>query len=265
MDLVQLIILGLIQGITEFLPISSSAHLILLPELTGWQDQGLVIDIAAHVGSLAAVLVYFRADIRRIFNPWFYAHHSGAGTDDKRLLIYILIATLPVVLAAFFMYELISGYFRDPVIIALASILFGLLLWWSDRVGVKMRTLNQLRLGDAVLIGLAQAVALIPGTSRSGITMTAGLMLGMDRHAAARFSFLLAIPTIIFAGGHEGWRYFIQASDTDWFAFVTVAVVSAISAWLTIHWFLKFLEKTGMLPYVIYRVGLGIVLLFMFA
>ena len=264
MDLLQLVILGLIQGITEFLPISSSAHLIMLPKVMGWQDQGLVNDVAAHVGSLTAVIIYFKKEIRRILVPWITTSPGNSDKNDRQLLMFIVLASLPIMIIGYLFYDFISMHFRNPVIIALASILFGLILWWSDRVGKQLRDINQLGMKDAVLVGMSQVLALIPGTSRSGITMTAGLLLGLDRETAARFSFLLAIPAILMAGGYEAWRYIILGNNTDWPAFFTVAIVAGVSAWLAIHYFLKFLQKTGMLPYVIYRVGLGIVLLIMF-
>ncbi|MDX1519787.1 MAG: undecaprenyl-diphosphate phosphatase, partial [Gammaproteobacteria bacterium] len=223
----------------------------------------LVIDIAAHVGSLAAVIVYFRRDLLQMLTCWNPAPGHSSGRD-RRLLLCLVLASLPIMIIGYSLYDLVSAHFRNPVIIAIATIVFALALWWADRSGKRQRTLDDVTYRDAILIGLAQAIALVPGTSRAGITMTAGLMLGMDRQAAARFSFLLAIPAIIMAGGYEGWRYFIRASDTDWMAFSIVAIVSAVSAWLTIHYFLRFLQTTGMLPYVIYRIGLGIVLLAIF-
>lgn len=243
------------------MPVSSSAHLILLPKVMGWQDQGLVNDVAAHVGSLVAVVFYLRKDLEQMLLPWLKPGKLATNGNDRQLLKFVIIATLPVMICGYTLYDFVSGYLRNPLIIAVASIVFGLILWWSDRISKRQRTMAQLGFKDAILIGVAQALALIPGTSRSGITMTAGLMLGMERREAARFSFLLAIPAIIMAGGYEGLRYFMQANDIDWFAFITVAVVSGISAWIAIYYFIKFLQQTGMLPYVIYRVGLGIVLL----
>jgi len=232
-----------------------------MPKVMGWHDQGLVNDVAAHVGSLAAVIFYLRKDLVQMLVPWLKSGRVTTNSDDRQLLKFVILATLPIMIIGYTLYDFVAGYLRDPVIIAVASIVFGLILWWSDWISNQQRTLAQLDFKDAILIGIAQTLALIPGTSRSGITMTAGLMLGMERQAAARFSFLLAIPAILMAGGYEGWRYFIQASNTDWFAFVIVAVVSGISAWIAIYYFLKFLQQTGMLPYVIYRVVLGLVLL----
>ncbi len=266
MDLTQLIILAIIQGITEFLPVSSSAHLILLPLLTEWQDQGLTIDVAAHAGSLFAVLLYFRKDISRILLAGI-ASIGRRDTDnpDAGLFWLLAAASLPVLIAGFLLRDIVAGHLRDPLIIALASIGFGLLLWLADAKGERARRLDSISLRDAVGIGLAQALALIPGASRSGVTMTAALMLGFDRHSAARFSFLLAIPVLLAAGGYEGLKLTQSAGGVDMVNFMIVLGLSALSAFFAIHCFLKLLEKIGMLPFVIYRVALGVVLILLFS
>lgn len=264
MDTIQLVILGIIQGLTEFLPISSSAHLILLPKIMGWQDQGLIYDVAAHVGSLTAVVGYFRKDVARISSAGIKSLTQRTRSHDSRLFWYLLIATVPIALAGYLFHDIAATYFRSPFVIALASIVFGLLLWWADINAKRIRDVGQIELRDALIIGVAQVLAIIPGTSRSGITMTAGLMLGLDRKSAARFSFLMAIPTILLAGGYEALKMFMHGVSVDLSDVMIVLVVSAISAWLAIHYFLKFLERTGMLPYVVYRVLLGVVLIFLF-
>ena len=264
MDYLHLLLLSIVQGLTEFLPISSSAHLILLPELAGWEDQGLVYDIAAHVGSLIAVLVYFYKDIKKHSMAWIGSLQGGPVTQDARLVWYVIIGTLPVAISGLIFYEIVATAFRNPLIIAGATILFGLLLWWADVEGKRARDQQTLNLKDAVLIGLAQLLALVPGVSRSGITMTAGLMLGFDRHTAARFSFYLAIPVILLAGGYEIYRYFGEGNNTNLVAFMMVVVVSGISAWIAIKFFLALLERTGMLPYAIYRIFLGSILLYLY-
>lgn len=263
MQIEHLVILGLVQGLTEFLPISSSAHLILLPALAGWQDQGIVYDVAVHTGSLGAVLLYFRSDIQDLLQG---ALRPVSGSDNRSdyLLWYIALATLPVCLAGLLLHDLVATVLRSPQIIAGASIFFGLVLWWADRTGAASRSQADLGWRDAVIIGLAQVLALVPGTSRSGITITAGLMLGMDRHAASRFSFLLAIPVIIAATAYESTRLVSAQVSIEWLPVLCVALVAFASALLAIHFFLKLLDRTGMLPYVIYRVLLGLVLLAMY-
>ena len=261
METIHLILLGFIQGITEFLPVSSSAHLILVPHVMGWRDQGIVYDIAAHFGSLFAVILYFRKDLFNVIQPWIKQPFSYSKDSGQKWLLYLMIATIPIAIIGVSVYGYVAVYFRNPLIIAFASILFGLLLWWSDIACQHYKTFEQVNFRSALLFGLAQILALIPGTSRSGITMTAGLMMGFDRNSAARFSFLMAVPVILLAGGHEAFRYFMGNATTDWYAFFVVAFVSAISAWLAIHLFLKFIQSTGMFPYVVYRVLLGIVII----
>ena len=251
----------MVQGLTEFLPISSSAHLILLPEIAGWQDQGLAYDIAAHTGSLIAVLVFFHKDLSRITVAWINSLQGRPVTHDAMLFWYILLATIPVSVAGLLVYDVVASTFRNTLIIAFASIIFGLLLWWADVKNRGIRTVQGLQLKDAIIIGTSQILALVPGVSRSGITMTAGLMLGFDRYTSARFSFYLAIPTILLAGGYEIFSYIENMTDADPQAFLFIVVTSAVSAWLAIKFFITLVERTGMLPYVIYRILLGIFLI----
>lgn len=262
MEFIYLLLLGLLQGLTEFLPVSSSAHLILLPIITDWQDQGLALDVAAHFGTLIAVVIYFRQDINKIISNGIKSVPWQDNNIDARLFWYLAFATIPVSVVGFLGHDFISEHFREPLIIAIATILFGLLLWWSDVKGKQDRDAKTLCMSDVIWIGLAQVLALIPGTSRSGITMTAGLMLGLNRTAAARFSFLLSIPVIFLAGCYETLSLLIEGDTTDVISFVTVFVFSWLAAWMTISLFLRFVEKTGMLPYVIYRLLLGGVLLY---
>jgi len=265
LDLIQLIILALIQGITEFLPVSSSAHLILVPLLTEWQDQGLAIDVAAHFGSLFAVVFYFRKDISRILFAGFSSiKNKEVSNPDSRLFWYLAIASIPVLVAGFLLRDVVSTYLRDPLIIASASIVFGLLLWFADVTGKRLRQINSINMRDAIVIGLAQALALVPGTSRSGITMTAALILGLDRTSAARFSFLMAVPIILAASGYESLKLIQMSASVDIVNFFITAFLSAASALFSIHIFLQFLDKIGMLPFVIYRVVLGVILIFIF-
>jgi undecaprenyl-diphosphatase len=265
MDLLQLIILSLIQGITEFLPISSSAHLILVPLLTEWQDQGLAIDVAAHFGSLFAIVFYLRNDISRILLAGLDSIAKKQITNsDSRLFWYLAIASVPVLVAGFILKDFVSTYLRNPLIIAYASIGFGLLLGYADITGKRLRQINSINIRDAILIGLAQVLALVPGTSRSGITMTVALMLGLDRTSAARFSFLLSVPIILAAGSYECLKFIQMDASVDIVSFIFTAVLSAISALFAIHVFMRFLDKTGMFPFVVYRVVLGTILIFLF-
>lgn len=263
MDILHAILLGLIQGLTEFLPISSSAHLILLPVLTAWEDQGILFDIAVHAGSLGAVVLYFRKDIKNLCSG-FAGTLQNKATEKDFMSWYILLATVPVVISGFFFHDVVASSLRNAQVIAISSIGFGLLLLWADRTGSKDRTENRITWKEALIIGLAQAIAIIPGTSRSGITITAGLFLGLDRQTASRFSFLLAIPVIFAAVSYELVNLSGEQLIIDWLALAIVFLVSFASAWLAIHYFLKLLNRTGMLPYVIYRILLGIALLLIY-
>ena len=260
MDILQIIVLALVQGLTEFLPISSSAHLILVPVLTGWDDQGLAFDVAVHVGTLTAVVLYFRKEISKMIFAWF-ASLKGKHSEDSKLAWGVLIGTIPVGIAGLLFKDVISEHLRTPLVIAATTIIFGFLLWYADWSGKRKRDEHTLSWKDIIFIGCAQAVALIPGTSRSGITITAGLLLGLTAPAAARFSFLLSIPVIVLAGGVETLEYLEVASINDMNDLIIGALISAVSAYLCIHYFLMLLERVGMTPFVIYRLLLGIVLL----
>ena len=264
MDLEQILGLGLLQGLTEFLPISSSAHLILLPLLLGWEDQGLAFDIAVHVGTLIAVVSYFRKDIRKLIVGWFASIVNQQQTQESRLAWMVIIGTIPVGLVGLFAGDLIEIYLRSPVIIALSTILFALLLWWSDVKGPRSKDEYAITIRAAVIIGLYQVLALIPGTSRSGVTMTAGLILGLTREAAARFSFLLSVPLIFLAGSLKSLELINSSIAIDWFSIAVGVVVSALSAFACIALFLRMLEKIGMLPFVIYRLFLGAFLVYLY-
>lgn len=264
MDIIQIITLALIQGLTEFLPISSSAHLILVPVLTGWEDQGLAFDVAVHMGTLAAVVLYFRRDIAAMAVAWAGSLQGQGLTADARLAWAVLFGTLPAGLAGLLFVGFIEAHLRSPLVIATTTIGFGLLLWWADASGRRQRNEHTITWNDVLIIGIAQALSLIPGTSRSGITITAGLAVGLTRKAAARYSFLLSIPVIILAGGLETLKLIRLPGGTDWTALFLGTVISALSAYLCIHFFLKLLERIGMLPFVVYRLILGIGLLFLF-
>jgi len=256
--------LALLQGLTEFLPISSSAHLILLPRVAGWSDQGLAFDVAVHVGTLAAVVLYFRRELVAMLGDWLRSLRLRRDYGDSRLVWGVILGTIPVGLGGLAIQLLGAEALRSPLVIAFATLLFGLLLWWADWAGRRERNEHSLRWADVLLIGAAQALALIPGTSRSGITITAGLALGLTREAAARFSFLLSIPVIVLAGGLQAYEGVTQRVAVDWAAVSVGALIAGASAYLCIHWFLKLLQRVGMLPFVVYRLVLGVVLLAVF-
>ncbi len=261
MDTSQIIILAIVQGLTEFLPVSSSAHLILVPMLVQWPDQGLVFDVAVHVGSLIAVLIYFRIEVIDMLVAWTRSLVGAGVTPNSRLGWWVILSTVPAVIVGFLCKGFIESDLRSPWVIAITTIVFGLLLWFADTRKSKQRSEYELKLPDVVTIGLFQAIALILGTSRSGITMTAGLLLGMTRQAAARFSFLLSIPLILASGVLQTTALTQSVQAIDWFALSLAIILSAISAGLCIHLFLRLIEKVGMMPFVIYRLLLGVVLI----
>ena len=261
MDILQAIWLAAIQGFTEFLPISSSAHLILPSQVLGWPDQGLAFDVAVHVGSFVAVVVYFRGEIRQLVTAWAKSL-GGPQTSESHLAWYIIIATVPASITGLIFGGFVEVHLRSMAVIAATTILFGLLLGWADYRYRGSKTIDQLTWKTALIIGAAQALALIPGTSRSGITMTAALMLGFDRISAARFSFLLSIPVIALSGGYKGLELLGQAS-VPWFEILIGTVLSALTAYLCIHSFMRFVERVGMLPFVIYRLLLGSILIYL--
>jgi len=264
MDTLHAVWLALLQGLTEFLPISSSAHLILLPRLLGWPDQGLAFDVAVHVGTLAAVVTCFRVEVVRLFSAWLRSCATRRLDADARLAWLVLLGTVPVVVCGLLFHDVVETGLRSPLVIASTTIIFGILLGVSDQSGHQQRDETSLRFSDVAVIGLMQAVALIPGTSRSGITMTAGLMLGLTRTAAARFSFLLSIPVIAMAGVYEAGKLVEQAAPVDWRALLIGIAVSGVSAWLCIRVFLSLIERVGMWPFVAYRLVLGAVLFWLF-
>ena len=262
MDTLHAIYLALLQGLTEFLPISSSGHLILAPNVFGWDDQGLAFDVAVHVGTLIAVVSYFRRQLLQMSKDWLVSVKQRQLVGESRLAWAVLWGTIPAGLAGLLFNDIVELHLRTPTIIALTTILFGALLWWSDVAGKRQRDEHSLHWHDVLFVGIAQAIALIPGTSRSGITMTAGLMLGLTREAAARFSFLLSVPVIFLAGGYQSYKLIKSDVAVEWLPLMVGVVASAITAYLCIHFFLKLLERVGMLPFVLYRFFLGAVLFY---
>ena len=253
----QAVVLALVQGVTEMLPISSSGHLILVPRFFGWQDQGLAFDAAMHVGTLLAVVLYFYRDLWNMATAGLASVFRGRHTPDSRLAWAVLLGTVPVAVAGVLLKDTIEHVFRNPLLVAGNLALFGVLLWWADRTGRRRRQLQQMDLRDGLLIGLAQALALVPGTSRSGITMTAGLALGLTREAAARFSFLLSVPAVA-AAGLLAVKDFIERPGEHTVGPLAVAVgVSAVTGMLSIHFLLRFIQRVGMAPFLWYRLALA--------
>lgn len=264
MVLYHIIILALIQGITEFLPVSSSGHLVLAHHLmsgeTIWGED-LMMDVAVHVGTLASVLIYFRRDVQAMLCGALCFAKGKKKPKEQQLVLYILAASVPVIMAGFLLHAVQPGWIRSVQVMAWATLLFGILLWWVDRQKPTDRTLDHMTMKDAVMIGLAQVLALIPGTSRSGITMTAARWYGFSRVEAARFSLFLAMVAISGAGTLGGIDL-IQSGDANLSLHILLAVILAfLSGLAAIHLMMKWLARASFTPFAIYRVVLGIVLL----
>ncbi len=256
-DASQAVALAIIQGLTEFLPISSSAHLVIPSMVLDWPDQGLAFDVAVHVGTLAAVLFYYRHTLARLAVGWGSSLLGGPASDDSRTVWYLAVATVPVGLVGLFGGDFIENSLRSLPVIASTTLVFGLLLGLADRYATRTPGDQPLTLPVAMIIGLAQALAPVPGVSRSGVTITAALMLNMSRQDAARFSFLLSIPVIASAGLLKAWELAAEGEAVDPLLMLLGTAVSAITAYACIALFLRLLDRIGMMPFVYYRILLA--------
>ena len=257
MTLIQIITLAIVQGLTEFLPISSSGHLILVPSLFGWTDQGLVFDVAVHFGSLVAVCAYFRQDVVAMLRGAIAILTGKFDRPESRLALALGVGTIPAGLAGLLFAGWIAANLRSPYVVIVTLAGYAILLGLADRIGARERPMSGITLKDVAVIGCAQALALIPGTSRSGVTITAGLALGFTRHDAARFSFLLSIPVILLATIYEVYTLFSHPTALALTDLALAAAVSAVVAYLSIEFFMKFVNVIGLMPFVLYRLILA--------
>ena len=264
MTWLQIIVLAIVQGLTEFLPISSSGHLILVPAVLGWTDQGLAFDIAVHFGSLGAVCVYFRNDIAGLLHGAGDIVAGRSGTLQARMARCIGIGTIPAAVAGSLLAGWIAANLRSPVIVVTALAAYGVLMALADRLAPHKRDISSIGIKDAVIVGMAQALALLPGTSRSGITITAGRLLGFHRQDAARFSFLLSAPVILLATIYEAVKLITGDIQVAWENLAVAALISGIVAYLSIDFFMRFVSVLGLLPFAIYRLLLASVILYVF-
>jgi undecaprenyl-diphosphatase len=256
----QAIALGIIQGLSEFLPISSSAHLTLAPWLLGWEDPGLAFDVALHLGTLIAVLWYFRMEWLALVKAAFGIITTGrVETPEKRRVIYLIVATIPGAIGGFLLQSRAESAFRDPQLIAIALIVMGIVLWLADKLVDQNRVLGEMRWVDAILIGLSQVIALIPGVSRSGSTISTARGLRFDRESAAEFSFLMSMPIIAAAVIMEGPKALQEGGLTN--ELMSGVAASAISGWLAISILMRFVSKHSYGIFAFYRVALGLVVL----
>ncbi|MGY1835943.1 undecaprenyl-diphosphate phosphatase [Blastococcus sp. SYSU DS0510] len=265
MGWIEAIVLGIVQGLTEFLPISSSAHLRVVGEAFGWGDPGAAFTAITQIGTEAAVLLYFRHDIWRIITAWI-ASLGGRrkGDPDARMGWLIIIGSLPIVVLGLLFQEEIETTFRDLRIVATALILFSLVLFWADRAGAKRRELDQLTVPHGIGYGFAQAMALIPGVSRSGGTITAGLFLGYTRSAAARYSFLLAVPAVLGSGFFQTYEALtgdVEGPGISWGPTILATVIAFGIGLTVIAWLLRYLDRGSFTPFVVYRIVLGLLIL----
>lgn len=267
MTSLQAVVLAIVQAVTEFLPISSSGHLILVPRFLGWPDQGLSFDVATHAGTLLAVLVYFRNDVIDLVQGLLTGKPRSLHVDfaPRPLAWALILGTIPAGVAGLVFKDWIAGEARNPLLIAGTAIFYGLLLGFADRRGEKFREIGSVSAAAALMIGVAQALALVPGTSRSGITMTAALLLGFTRPAAARFSFLLSIPITAAACAVDAIDLVRGEVDPAQYAPMALGMaVSAVAGYLVIAGLLAWLRRQPLTVFVVYRVILGLVLLAVF-
>jgi undecaprenyl-diphosphatase len=260
LSFLHILVIAIIQGVTEFLPISSSGHLVLIPHLTSWPDQGRLMDVAVHVGTLAAILIYcWRSLFRMLAGVVLILR--GRSNDGFRQFSLLIVATLPVVIAGYGMAKYLNTPLRGVEVVAWATLGFGILLWVVDRTAMTVRQIAHLTFRDALIIGLAQVLALIPGTSRAGITMTVGRLLGMERAAAAEFSLLLAIPAILGAGLLEGQTLYSSGNLALTKDAAIAAGLAFVTALIAVTLMMAWLKRASFAPFVMYRVVLGVGLL----
>jgi undecaprenyl-diphosphatase len=265
MSWIEAVVLGIVQGLTEFLPISSSAHLRIVGELFGWEDPGAAFTAITQIGTEAAVLLYFRHDIARIVVAWLGSLAGRRkGDPDARMGWLIIVGSIPIVVLGLLFQDDIETTLRDLRIVATALVLFSLILYWADRVGAKKRELPELTVGHGIAFGFAQAMALIPGVSRSGGTITMGLFLGYSRSAAARYSFLLAVPAVHGSGFFQAYEALtgdVAGQGVSWGPTILATVIAFGVGLTVIAWLLRYLDRGSFTPFVVYRVILGVLVL----
>ena len=262
MTWLQVVVLAIVQGLTEFLPISSSGHLVLVPSAAGWSDQGLAFDVAVHFGSLIAVCVFFREDIAALLRGSGQVLRLDMQAPEARMAFAIGIGTIPAAMAGLALAGWIEANLRSPTVIVGTLAGYAIIMVLADRFGRREKSIVDVRLRDAIVIGCAQALALVPGTSRSGVTISAGRILGFDRRDAARFSFLLSVPVILLATVYELGGLVVGDEAVDWTRLFVAAIVSAIVAYASIDFFMRFVNRIGLLPFAIYRLALAAIILY---
>ena len=265
MTTLQIVVLAIVQGLTEFLPISSSGHLVLVPYLVEWTDQGLAFDVAVHFGSLIAVCLFFREDIMGLLRGGARILGGDLKSPQSYMALAIALGTIPAAAAGLLFASWIEDNLRDPSIIVYTLAGYGILMALADRFAKREKSMTDIRIRDALVIGVAQALALVPGTSRSGVTITAGRLLGFERQDAARFSFLLSAPVILLATVYKGAELILGDTVVAWGQLALGVVVSAIVAYLSIEFFMRFVSRIGLAPFAVYRLALAGLILYVLA
>jgi undecaprenyl-diphosphatase len=262
----EAVVLGIVQGLTEFLPISSSAHILIVSQLFGWRDPGAAFTAVSQIGTETAVLLYFRKDLKRILVAWFTSVRLRQRPQslDARMGWYILIGTLPIAILGLTFANQIETAARNLYLVAFTLIGFGVVLGVADRLGKKTKSLDQLRIRDGLLFGFGQALALIPGVSRSGATISTGLFLGYNREAATRYAFLLAIPAVLASGLYEATKIG-NGVNVAWGQTIVATVIAFIIGYAVIAWLLRWVTTHSYTPFVIYRIALGSLVLILLA
>jgi undecaprenyl-diphosphatase len=256
---VHAVVLGIVQGATEFLPVSSSGHLILVPRLLGWPDQGLAFDAAVHLGTVLALLIYFAGELRRLAVGVLEGEPA-----DRRLALGVVLGSIPAGVVGLAFQHVIEERLRSVTVVAVSTILWAVVLWWADRraAGNRVGGLREVGVGRALVVGLAQPLSLIPGTSRSGITLSAGLFVGLDRPTAARFAFLLGLPITLAAGLLQARTLVVAPPAGEGPSVIVLGIVTSFVAGLAaIRFLVAYLQRRTLLVFVIYRIVLGVLLL----
>ena len=265
MTTLQIVVLAIVQGLTEFLPISSSGHLVLVPYLVDWTDQGLAFDVAVHFGSLLAVCAFFREDIMGLLRGGVRILGGDFKSPQAYMALAIGLGTIPAAVAGLLCAGWIEANLRDPAVIVYTLSGYGIVMALADRFARREKVMSEIRISDALVIGAAQALSLVPGTSRSGITITAGRLLGFERQDAARFSFLLSAPVILLATLYKGAGLVFGDAPVAWGQLALGVAVSAVVAYASIEFFMRFVSRIGLAPFAIYRLLLAAVILYVMA
>lgn len=262
-EIIKAIVFGIVQGATEFIPISSTAHLRIVPALLGWKDEGAAFTAVIQLGTLIATFIYFRTDIKNLISGFLKASKSKDffSNPESRIFLLIIIGTIPICICGLLLKDFIEGDARGLYVISASLIILAIVLFIAEKVGTRSKDMSDMTVKDGIIIGLAQALALIPGSSRSGVTITAGLFRGLKRDVCARYSFLLSIPAISLSGLYELYSERATLLDSDWVSLVIATVVAGIVGYASIKFLLNFLRTHSNMVFIIYRIVLGIIII----